>query len=114
MSQAYRDGTIKVVFNGHEEYYPHHKIKPLQYLGHAMAEVAADRDECCTRKRRREDHQNQTQPKKVPFSAKFAKKVEQAEQGLRSLREDDWHDSDSEEDDWCGMYEEGVDGETFC
>ena len=81
-----------------------------------MAEVAADplRDECCKRKRRREDHQNQTQPKKVPFSAKFAKKVEQAEQGLRSLREDDWHDSDSEEDDWCGMYEEGVDGETFC
>ena len=57
---------------------------------------------------------NQTQPKKVPFSAKFAEKVEQAEQGLRSLTEDDWHDSDSEEDDWCGMYEEGVDGETFC
>ena len=112
------DGTITVKFaNGDEECYPrdtHHKIKPLQYLGHAMAEVAADRDECRTRKRRREDHQNQTQPKKVPFSAKFAKKVEQAEQGLRSLREDDWHDSDSEEDDWCGMYEEGVDGETFC
>ena len=108
------DGTITVVFrNGDKECYPrhtHNKIKPLQYMGHAMAEVAADRDECCTRKRRREDHQNQ----KVPFSAKFAKKVEQAEQGLRSLREDDWHDSDSEEDDWCGMYEEGVDGETFC
>ena len=54
------------------------------------------------------------QNQKVPFSAKFAKKVEQAEQGLRPLTEDDWHDSDSEEDDWCGMYEEGVDGETFC
>ena len=70
------DGTITVVFrNGDKECYPrhtHHKIKPLQYLGDAMAEVAADplRDECCKRKRRREDHQNQ----KVPFSAKFAKK----------------------------------------
>jgi hypothetical protein len=66
------DGTITVKFaNGDEECYPrhtHHKIKPLQYLGHAMAEVAAKRDECCTRKRRREDPKNQTQPKKVPFA----------------------------------------------
>ena len=67
------DGTITVKFeNGDEEYprHTHHKIKPLKYLGDAMAEVEADRDECCKRKRRREDHQNQ----KVPFSAKFAKK----------------------------------------
>ena len=73
VSGQLRDGTITVTFkNGDEECYPrhtHHEIKPLKYMGHAMAEVEADRER--KRKRRREDHQNQ----KVPFSAKFAKKV---------------------------------------
>lgn len=112
------DGTIKVVFANGEEHYPrhtHHKIKPRKYLGDALAEAeaeAADAHEC-KRKRRRED-QNQNQNQKVPFSVKFRKKVEEAKRGLKTLCEDDWHDSDSEEDDGCGMFEEGVDGDTFC